>query len=74
MIKFNDQMTERLKFKVDLQEQLFRRENGEIMNKDGKDAEVKEKRMGKQEIKNYIKEKILKAKRELDSDVKEIHE
>ena len=44
------------------------------MNKDGKDAEVKEKRMGKQEIKNYIKEKILKAKRELDSDVKEIHE
>ena len=66
-------MTKRLQFKVDLQEALFRKENGEIMAKGahGEDSMI-EKRLSKQDIKIIIQKKMLKVKRELDSQVKDI--
>lgn len=66
-------MTKRLQFKVDLQEALYRKENGEIMRKGGHgDDSVIEKRLSKQDIKIIIQKKMLKVKRELDSQVKDI--
>ena len=48
-------MTKRLQFKVDMQEALFRKENGEIMNKNGAGLDtVIEKRLSKQDIKLII--------------------
>lgn len=48
-------MTKRLQFKVDLQEALYRKENGEIMRKGGHgDDSVIEKRLSKQDIKIII--------------------
>ena len=67
-------MTERLKFKVDLQEALLRKENDEIMkdgDKDGNENNV-EKRFTKEQIKEYIKKKMDKVKRDLDGTVKDI--
>ena len=66
-------MTERLKFKVDLQEALFRKEQGEIMNRgNGGQENIIEKRLTKQDMKIAITKKMLKVKRELDSQVKDI--
>ena len=67
-------MTERLKFKADLQEALLRKENDEIMkdgDKDGNENNV-EKRFTKEQIKEYIKKKMDKVKRDLDGTVKDI--
>ena len=71
--KVNEVMTKRLQFKVDLQEALFRKENGEIMNRDGDNKDnVIEKRLTRQDMKIAIQKKMLKVKRELDSQVKDI--
>ena len=69
IIKFNEQMSERLKFKVDMQEALFKDPNNYFANNaDNKEAS-KEKRLNKQDIKNIITKKMLKVKRELDGEV-----
>lgn len=66
-------MTKRLQFKVDLQEALFRKENDEIMNREDKNNDKNnEKRLTKQDMKITINKKMLKVKRELDSQVKDI--
>lgn len=71
--KVNDYMTKRLQFKVDLQEALYRKENGEIMNRNGRNNEAHiEKRLTKQDMKIAINKKMIKVKRELDSQVKDI--
>lgn len=69
--KINDEMSERLRFKVDLQEELLRQENGEIYNKDGKerDKNEKQKRLTKEDIKIIIRKKMDKVKLEFTEEV-----
>ena len=52
---------------MELQEALFRKDNGEIM-RDGNNSDNQiEKRVTKQDMKIAINKKMLKVKRELDS-------
>lgn len=65
-------MTKRLQFKVDLQEALFRKEKDAINLNGNQKEQVMEKRLTRQDMKIEIRKKMLKVKRELDSQVKDI--
>lgn len=68
IIKVNEEMTERLNFRVDLQEELMRKENGEIfIKKNQKEAEPK--RLSKQDIKLIIAKKMTKVRQKLETQV-----
>ena len=72
IIKINNAMSERMKFKVDMQEALFKDPNNYFNNNPDNKEASKEKRLNKQDIKNIIVKKMLKVKRELDGEVAEI--
>ena len=74
IITINEQMSKRLAFKVDLQEALFRQENGEIYNNNDDPSKKKpeQKRLSKADIKMIIQKKMLKVERGLDAKVKDI--
>ena len=65
-------MTKRLQFKVDLQEALFRKEKDAINLNGNQKEQIMEKRLTRQDMKIEIRKKMLKVKRELDSQVKDI--
>ena len=65
-------MTKRLQFKVDLQEALFRKEKDAINLNGNQKEQVMEKRLTRQDMKIELRKKMLKVKRELDSQVKDI--
>ena len=59
IIKINEEMSKKLLFKVDLQEALLRKEDGEILKKPSETAEANEpKRLSKADIKIIIAKKM----------------
>ena len=71
IIKVNEEMTKKLQFKVELQEALLRREDGEIFKKKD-DTSNEPKRISKQDIKLIIAKKMQKVRRNLEDKVSDI--
>ena len=74
IIKINNRMTERLKFKVDLQEVNIRDKTGFVVgDQDPAQVAIKEKRLNKQDIKDLIDARMIKVKQIIDDEVMANH-
>ena len=74
IMKINEDLSQRLKFKVDLQEDLLREPNGPSAGGiDSAYPAVKEKRLNKQDVRDVVVKSMRKIKESLDNEIKQIH-
>lgn len=74
IIQHNEEMSKKLQFKVDLQEALMRKADGEIYAKKDDEPNNEAKRLSKTDIKMIIVKKMEKVRRNLDDKVADIQD